>query len=571
MRLSAREGLLSGLDTDVMIVGGGPVGLSLALDLSWRGIGNVLIEKNRPDERRLYPRMDNVGIRTMELCRRWGIVSDVEASGFPRSLPTSIVYTTGILGHELARDNYPAIRDSRPPAFSPQKHELCPQNFFDPVLQRAVARYPQAQLKFEHRLIDFTQFDDHVLVKVEDVANKKVLEFRTRYLVGCDGAGSKVAEKLQIAAPSSEILCCSTNIFIRCPELAQMTQENRAYRYIMVGDDGVWGSFVNIDGRDVWRLQLLGDQTWPEWRDEEVEAFVRRGIGADIPFEVLSWVPWSRREYVVEKFHEGRCFLAGDAVHQLSPTGGYGMNTGVAEAVDLSWKLAAVLQGWGGDALLDSYTAERQPIAARNVAQATENLAAMRSVVPQESLFSNDPDADQRRADVGARIQSAMSREWRSFGIHLGATYYHSPIIVESETDTFDQGDVANYIQTARPGARAPHVVLEDGTSTLDLFGRGFVLLDFAGRDPSDVHPVQQAARAMGVPFKCVRITHDGAREVYGSQFVLVRPDGHVAWRGDTMVGSPERLLRRVCGFSEASKASISDAIEINAMIGSNA
>ncbi|WP_334186272.1 FAD-dependent oxidoreductase [Novosphingobium sp.] len=557
------------IDSPVLIVGGGPVGLALAIDLGWRRIPTILVEQDGPDARLEHPRMDNVGIRTMEFCRRWGIGPAVQQAGFPCDLPISIVYTTGVLGHELARDEYPDKATAVPPPFSPEKHELCPQNFFDPVLQAAAASNPETRLLYKHKLVGFEQHDDYVDAIVEALDDGNQLQIRSSYLAACDGAGSFVSQQLGITPSTASVLSCSTNIFIRCPALAQRTTGKRAYRYILIGPEGIWGSMVNINGRDVWRLQLIGSDAWPAWSPEEIDAFVKRGIGADVDYELLSWLPWSRREYVASRFREDRCFLVGDAAHQLSPTGGYGMNTGIAEAVDLSWKLAAVIEGWGRESLLDSYDIERRPIAARNVRQASENLASMRSVPAEPRLLDEGLEGTEARQAIGTFTQAAMQREWKSFGIHLGAVYRSSPLILEEEDeDEYVEQDVMHFGQSARPGARAPHVWLSPGKSILDLFGRGFVVLDFSGTTESALADLLTALRLENIPMNHVPIEHAEAQALYARRYVIVRPDGHVTWRGNHLPTDTDKLIKCLRGDEASSPAHASAKHEPEMKVG---
>lgn len=532
----------------VLIVGGGPVGLSLAIDLGWRGVPAMMIEKEDADARREHPRMDNVGVRTMEFCRRWGIGGDVRSAGFPDDLPISFVYTTGVLAEELARDEYPDKAHASELPFSPERHELCPQNFFDPVLQVAASAYSEIRLSYRHRLVDLVQHSDHVEAFIEDQGAGRSFTVRARYLAACDGAGSDVARLVGVPQDNRSELCCSTNIFFHAPELARRTTGRRAYRYVLLGDENVWATMVNIDGRDIWRLQVLGDDRWPTWSEVEINAMVRRGIGADIPYKIQSWIPWSRREYVAPRFRVGRCFLVGDAAHQLSPTGGYGMNTGIAEAVDLSWKLAAVHQGWAGEQLLDSYDLERRPIADRNVRQATANLLAMRSVPPSRDFFATGERGEAARRETGLALQAAMQTEFRSFGIHLGAQYQNSPIIADEDEEPLVEQDVAAFVQSARPGSRAPHVWLSPGISTLDLFGAGFTLLDLSPHPGCEPMIASDACKATGVPLDYRWSDSTEARTVYQRRYTLVRPDGYVAWRGDALPDDFEQLLDRVRG-----------------------
>lgn len=544
------------IETPVLIVGGGPAGLALAVDLGWRGVPCVLVEQEGPEARRNHPRMDNVGIRSMEFARRWGIVKDIESAGFPRDLPLSIAYTTGILGPELARDIGPTLDAASLPPFSPQKHELCPQNFFDPVMQRAAQAYSDNRILYHHTLKAFQDEGGAVLATVEPTEGGAPIQVKAQYLVACDGAGSSVAAALGQSPAMDRLLSCSTNIFIRSPELRARTGASRAYRYILVGVEGVWGSFVNIDGRDIWRLQLLGSDTWPAWGEEDIHAFVRQGLGDEVSYDLLSWVPWARRERVADRFSVGRCFLVGDSAHQMSPTGGYGMNTGIAEAVDLSWKIAATLEGWGGPALIDSYEAERRPVAARNVRQGSDNLAAMRSAPAEPRLLEESDAGRVARAHIGQLVRRAMQKEWRSYGIHLGAIYRGSPITAPEESDCPEE-DVAQFVQRAHVGGRAPHVWLEDRRSILDLFGRGFVLLDFSGLSDASLYPLLTAAKVAGVPLTYQAVSHSEAAKLYETAYVLVRPDGHIAWRSNSPPENPVALMDRVRGAVPLAKEDV--------------
>ncbi len=524
--------------TDILIVGGGPVGLMLSIDLSWRGVRHILIDQAPRAARSVHPRMDQVSIRSMEHLRRLGVVTDVEAAGFPRSMRRDIVFTTGVLGHELEREPVECDATRAPPSFSPQKHELCPQNFFDPVLQTIAARSPLADIRYDEKLLDFT--DDGEDVIAETTRGR----IEAKYLAGCDGAGSEVASRLGISTGAATTLAQSTNIFIQSDELTQRASERPGYRYILLDETGIWASMINMNGRDVWRVQVLGNQDRQSWGEAEMRATIRKAIGAEVPYSVMSAVPWARRELVVEQFSKGRCFLAGDSAHQLSPTGGYGMNTGIAEAVDLSWKLDATLKGWAGAGLLASYDAERRPIALRNARRASVNFGRMRDAKGDPALMEQTEAGDAARARVGRMVRESMSEEWDSMGIHLGYNYAASPIIVPDGT-LEPKDDPVNYMQSTRPGARAPHAWMADGKSTLDLFERGFVLLAFG---TADAEPLAQAAARRHVPLRVERISEPAVAKLYERALVLVRPDGHVAWRGDSFPDDALAIIDHVRG-----------------------
>jgi hypothetical protein len=276
----------------------------------------------------------------------------------------------------------------------------------------------------------------------------------------------------------------------------------------------------------------------------EVDAAIRKAVGRDFSFEVLSINNWTRRELVARRFGEGRVFIAGDAAHVMSPTGGFGMNTGIGDAVDLAWKLDAVIRGWGGPALLESYTAERRPVAVRNCREASDNLARMLSPQPTAALADDSDEGARAREEVGRAFTHAMSNEWQTLGIHLGYRYDESPVCRYDGTPA-PPLEVARYEQSSRAGGRAPHVWLADGRSTLDLFGDGFVLLRLD--EAADAEPLAAALRRNGVPLQTIDLFEPAVREAYGSALVLVRPDGHVAWRGNA-TGDAEDIAGCVRG-----------------------
>jgi 2-polyprenyl-6-methoxyphenol hydroxylase-like FAD-dependent oxidoreductase len=542
-------------DVSVLVVGGGPVGLALAGDLGWRRVDAVLIEQS--DGSIYQPRMDLVGIRTMEHCRRWGIVGDVERSEYPRDYFQDNVYLTALGGYELGREPFPTLADARPPPTSPQKRERCPQNFFDPILRAFAARQPVVELRYRTQLTSFRHEDDRVIATVKDVTADRSYEIRARHIAGCDGARSTVREILGIDMQGRAALTYTTNIIFRCSDLASRHPGRKPYRYIFVGPEGVWGTIVAINGRDQWRMSIIGGETPRQLSTDDIHAAVARAAGPGLRYEILTVVPWVRRELVATAYRKGRAFILGDAAHVMSPTGGYGMNTGIGDAVDLSWKIAAVLEGWGGDMLLESFDAERRPIGVRNAAEASRNLRRMLSPGRNDDLLSPDEAGAATRKRVGEGLSQAMKHEWYTLGMHLGYRYESSPICVPDGTPSIPD-DPMHYVPTSRPGSRAPHVWLADGRSTLDLFGRGFVLMQI-GPHALDVEPLVQAARQKRVPLQVVAIDEPAVTAAYERRLVLVRPDGHVAWRGDDLA-DPHMIIDTVCGRrGEANAASSCD------------
>jgi 2-polyprenyl-6-methoxyphenol hydroxylase-like FAD-dependent oxidoreductase len=515
----------------VLVIGGGPVGLALAGDLGWRGIACTLVEQT--DGSIYQPRMDLVGVRTMEFCRRWGLVPAVEGSPYPRDYAQDNIYLTSLTGYELGRERFPGIGQAPPPKESPQRRERCPQNMFDPILRAFAASQNNVTLRYRTRLVSFTQDADLVTAVVENAETGAREEILARYIVGCDGARSLVRETLGIAMQGNPVLTYTTNVIFRCPQLLSLHDKGKAYRHIFIGPEGTWATIVAINGRDEWRFSIIGGSEQRDYTTDDIKAAIRRAVGRDFDFEILSVLPWVRRELVAERYRGGRGFIAGDAVHVMSPTGGFGMNTGIQDVVDLSWKLAATLDGWGGDNLLDSYGIERQPIGTRNVTEASGNLRRMLSVPPHPDLLDDTAQGAATRAKVGREFSETMRREWFTLGAHLGYRYENSPICWPDGTAA-PPDDPRAYVPTARPGHRAPHAFLADGRSTLDLFGRGFTLLGF-GAAAAEAAPLLEAAKKRNLPLTFTAIAEPHIAALYERKFVLVRPDGHVAWRDDRM------------------------------------
>lgn len=542
---------------NVIVVGAGPVGLALAGDLGWRGVSCLVLE--RSDGTITQPRMDGVGVRTMEFCRRWGISSWVADSPYPRDLPQDNVYVTSMSGFELAREPMPAPGDDPGPPQSPERRERCPQDMFDPILRRFAQSLPTVTLAYRTDVVGVSETDGGVEVRVRDRSGAE-RTLRSDYVVGCDGAGSTVRRQVGIEMSGEDVLTYSTNVIFRCPDLFAVCGKPRGYRFICIGPEGTYATIVAINGRDRWRLSIIGDGRQRALSDEEVEEAIQRAVGARFAFEIESTVPWARREAVAESYRSGRILLAGDAAHVMSPTGGFGMNTGIGDAVDLGWKLDALLRGWGGEHLLDSYERERKPVAQRNAQESSQNLRnllAPRTQTPPEAVFlSDEEDGAQARARYGAWFKQLVRREWFSVGAHLGYEYNDSSIIFTIPGRQMGE-DITSYVQTSAPGARAPHAWIGEGRSTLDLFGSGFVLLRLGGHAPGAEGLIASAAHH-DVPLEVIEIDDPVVRELYEHPLVLVRPDGFVAWRSRQDPDDPDEIIGTVSGATTREAAAVS-------------
>lgn len=533
-------------ETPVLIIGAGPVGLALAGDLGWRGIPSIIVEAR--GDTVFQPKMDMVGIRSMEICRRWGITEDVRSAGYNREYPQDNAWVVDLQTYEFGREAFPAPADQTPSAYSPENRERCPQNFFDPVLKKFVATSGLTQIRFHTELVSFEDQHDGAIARIRDKKTGEESVVRARYIVGCDGGDSTVRNQLGISMSGEGALTYTTNAIIHCPELHKLNKMERAYRYIFIGEEGTWATLVAIDGHDNWRFSLIGDRSQRQVTDAEVSESFKRAVGTDLNFSILSTLPWIRRQLVADTYRSGNVFLAGDAAHLTSPTGGFGMNTGILDAVNLSWKLAANLEGWGGDALLDSYEFEQRPVAIRNVNEAGDNLRRMlapRFTAPDPSMFtSSSLEAETTRREFGQAYTDAMSREWNTVGIHLGYVYEGSPAVI-SDGSAMLRPAVSSYEPSARPGTRAPHAWISEGKSTLDLFGKGFVLIRFDTE--LDCTRLTEDARHADIPLEVVDISDAEVAELYGSKLVLVRPDGHVCWRGDAAPNDQD-ILGKITG-----------------------
>ncbi|HEY2136655.1 MAG TPA: FAD-dependent monooxygenase [Xanthobacteraceae bacterium] len=503
--------------TSVLIAGAGPVGLALACELGLRGVACVLVEKR--DGAITLPKMSSVSARNMEFCRRWGIADTVRTAVWPESRNADFVYVDHLRGSELARVRRPTLAARHKLDFSPETGCHCPQIYFDPILAARVRSLPSVTLRYETSLDSFEQNQSSLLARVTDLVTNTGETIAARYLVGCDGPAGIVREALGIRLGGLGVVANSANIFFRSRVLASLHDKGWARIYRLVDRTGCWAELIPIDGNELWRLTVFDDAA----AATDPGAALARMAGGAFAHELLSATPWERRDVVADSFGRGRVLIAGDAAHQCSPTGGLGMHTGVEEAVNLAWKLAAMVAGWGGPDLIASYEPERRPVALRNVALATGTFNAIRRI---PGLPADGPD--DWRKNLGATSPSEQQK--------MDYVYDGSPICVP------DVARAPSRAGGARPGARAPHAWLADGRSILDLFGDGFTLLGFAGA-LARATPLIAAAQARGMPLRPVAIDDPDVAALYGRNLVLVRPDGHVAWRHDDAPEHPGAVV----------------------------
>jgi len=531
--------------------------MGLALDLAWRGQSCLVVEKARA-EPVLHPRAGGVAARTMEFCRRWGIADEVRECGFPRNRQMDVVFCTSLNGYTLSRHPFPQLGGREELEFTPENRERCPQIWFDPILARAIAtRNDQVTTLYAHTLLSFEQTAGDVRAVVRDDNTGENLLVIATYFVACDGNDSGVRSALKIPVEGEPVLSYSVNAIVRAPRLNEFNRQGEGVRYLFIGPGGTWANMTAIDGKELWRFTLIGTEDKLDLNFLDMEKEIRRAWGDDIPFEILTVAPWRRKEFNALTYRVGRVFLAGDAAHTMSPTGGAGMNTGMGDAVDLGWKLAAVLSGWGGAGLLASYDAERRPVGLRNARWSSGNFKNWRPRAHWPNLLDRTPEGEQCRREVGESFRTSLHDEWVSWGIQLGYRYEGSPICV-ADGSSATPDDAGVYVQSARPGSRAPHAWVAAGRSTIDLFGDGFVLVDFS-QSPGLARPMLDIARELRVPMRQECIPDEHVAALYGAAWVLVRPDGHVAWRANDLPPDIAALIRKVAGLDSIQAESSAD------------
>lgn len=553
----------------VLIVGGGPVGATLAGELGWRGVPCLLVEeRTAPTE---HPKATLLGARSMELFRRWGLAREIFASALPEDVNYAITFSTRLAGHELFRVVSPSIRQTveRPPevlarwpelAWSPYYKTQIGQQALEPILWRFARSFGTVDFRAGWRFVGAEEDADGVTARLVHVATGREETVRSRYLAACDGGGSGVRRALGIRMNGRGRMRPNVSFYFESDEFLQAHDRGLGNLYFVFAPDS-FGVFTAIDGRRRWSFQFYFLD--PSRRTEELDAetVLHRAVGRPFAFTLKGVQHWHHHQSVARRWRSrlpaeavdgapGRIFLAGDAAHLFAPTGGVGMNTGIGDAVDLGWKIAAVKAGWGGEPLLASYETERKPIAVRNSVISANNSDKIDMVMDETSpeVEEDGPRGDHVRAEVAAKIRW-MARQFDSAGTHLGYRYVASPVIVPDGTPE-PPDDPRRLVPSTWPGMRAPHAfTTRDHTahapSTLDWFGPGFVLVTTR---PAEAEPLSAALAARGAPSRLQVVEDDGIAALYERAHVLVRPDGHVAWRGDAAPERPEEVAATVCG-----------------------
>ena len=534
------------IETPVLIVGGGPVGLALAADLGWRGAPCLVIEQGEgPAD---HPRATAINARSMEFMRRWGVADAVRKASAPEDFPHTALYCTTLSGFEIARIDRPHHGGRGATTTSPERAQRCNQIWLDPILRDLAISFKSVDLRYRWRLEELTQTDDHVVATVHDLARDERHRIVARYAIDCSGGHSVIRRQFGMTMSGSPYLGHFLSIFVKAPELWKHHAMGKAALINFVEPEGLWRNLVILDGRELYRFGVRGKQYYDAPEQVDVERMFNEVIGNSVPHEIISVRRWVARNVVSDAYRNGRVFFAGDAAHLNHPSSGLGLNTGLGDAVDLGWKLAAILAGWGGPQLLGSYETERQPVGRRNIGHADVSHQGDREREPPPEIFQAAPESERARRELGDAIVASMTRKFITDGLALGYRYDPSPICW-NEADAAPHASVEDYHPNAVTGSRAPHAWLAERRSTIDLYGRGFTLVRFGDSAP-DVSTITRAFSVRGVPLSVETVGNPAIAALYQRRLVLVRPDGHVAWRADAPPADPAALVDRVRGAS---------------------
>jgi len=463
------------------------------------------------------------------------------------------LWITSMVGHDLHRFHYPSatektaiIARENDGSHGSQAPLRVSQVEIEPVLKREIDANPLIDVRFGtvfERIIE--QNDDGVLVEISDTETGATQQVHCRFLAGCDGGGSRVRRNLGIELDGELNVAGAHMVHFRTDDRALMQRWGPVY-HLQTGA----GTIIAQNDRDIYTLQawLLPGAGIEDMRPEDV---LEGWIGTKFDYEILQANPWHAHFVVANSYRQGNVLLAGDAAHQFIPTGGYGMNSGIADASALSWVLAARLQGWGGEALFDAYDKERRPTAWWHL-EASRRHFGIRIEITQiymgaGDLTSDTPEAEANRADVARKIAALGNAENESWGVEYGYRYDQSPIVVHDANAP--AVDPITYRPNTYPGARLPHVFLEDGVAIHDKLGLYFTLVVI---DHGDTAPMTTAAQQLGIPLSVLELRRPDLLGIYQAPLILVRPDQHVAWRGEALPADCAALLALVTGRATA-------------------
>lgn len=540
-------------DVDVLVVGAGPVGLALANELGLQSINCLVIEKR---ERVGYsPRAKLTNVRTAELLRRWGLAEELRrASSMPKKQPSNIVFTTRLNGHVLARFENAFYRTVEKNQLYSEPAQWVPQYTLEEVLRVGAERRSTVELRFNTRLDSILELPDCVVATVADAQNGRSYdsyEIRAKYVVGADGGRSKVRSLLGIPMEGVGAVASNLNVLFRAPAMAEIYERMPAIQYWTVNPDAC-ALMGPVDDRGLWYLIAahVADDVKVS-SEADARKMITAACGMDLDIEIIDIDPWQAHCLIAKNYGRGRVSLAGDACHMHPPFGGHGMNMGIGDAMDLGWKLAATVKGWAGSTLMASYEVERRPVHRKVMDESNSNYELAGRGLLRENLETNGLPGEQARASLGQEILNGKRREFFNLGLVLGYRYEGSPIVSHEMSDTSANSLSIDYTPTATTGSLAPHFWMKDGRSLFDMFGTEFTLLVEEGIAHKEVESLCSAAKRAGLPLKVVSIDDILFRALYKAGMILIRPDQHVAWRGNSSPIDVDGLLAQVRGIEQ--------------------
>jgi len=541
-------------EAEVIIVGAGPVGLTLAIDLAWRGIDVTVVEtraRAAPPE----PKCNHVAARTMEIFRRLGIADKVRNAGLPADYPHDISYRTSFTGRELTRIEIPCRRDRFTRKDGPDCNWPTPepphrinQIFLEPILFEHAAAQPRIRIVNRTSAEDVVVGDTSSRANLRDLDTGAVRRVDCRFLIGCDGARSVVRKAIGAELTGDAVIQRVQSTFIRAPDLIGRQRHERAWGTGAINPRRS-GMVYAIDGSERWLVHnyLKPDEGDFEQVDRDGSLRTILGVDADFRYEVISKEDWYGRRLVADTFRDRSAFIVGDAAHIWVPYAGYGMNAGIADAMNLSWLLAAHLNGWAPESILDAYEAERWPITSQVSRFAMSHAEAeirRRGAVPAE-IEEEGPRGESARREVGRLTYEINVQQYACAGLNFGAYYDTSPIIAYDGAEQ-PPYTMNSYTPSTVPGCRTPHFWRGDGSSLYDAMGPEFTLLRFDA--DADVTALEVTARDRGLPLRVLDVEQPDPVTFYDGRLLLSRPDQHVAWRGDRVPEDPTALIDRVRG-----------------------
>ena len=519
----------------VVIIGAGPTGLATAIELGRRGINCRIFE--RGERAGHAPRAKTTHVRTREFMRIWGIAEKLAAvAPFGIAFPTDVHFVTRLNGHSLMRFADALNCSPKRNAYYSEHGQWLPQYKLEAVMREHALSLGTVAIEYGKEFVSLTQGDQGVQAQIRSVANDEIQIVVSDYLVGADGARSRVRDEIGSVMEGAEGLSRNYNVIFEAPGLADAHSHGPGVMYWQVNED-VSSIIGPMDEGDLWFFMPTKLAAGVRLTDREAVDAIRISTGIDLPYRILSSDEWIASALLADKHREGRVFLAGDACHLHPPLGGFGMNMGVADGVDIGWKLAAVLQEWGGPALLDSYQAERRPTHRHVIDAATSNHAVLTNNLIRPHIEDDTAEGEAVRAEVSELIRKHKSSEFYALGIVLGCRYLHSPVI-RPEQDLPEWTPTTSYAPSAAPGALAPHAWLDEELSLYDLFGNGFTLLVIGDVDAGDIEAATSEADRAGIPLSIVHVQNSDLAELYEADMALIRPDQYVAWRGSSWPSS---------------------------------